>query len=224
MRLLALASLLSTGCAASFANLTTPTTLDPGQGEFQFAPTGFGVAPVPDRRNGTATVLMPNVEMGYRWGQGDGREVGIHAWVAGLGTDLKQRLVEGPVSLAVDPGIALGMQFLYFGEGPYAVPAAALKVPLLVGVRVGDRVELLAAPQAAGMFALAPAIFFAGGSTGARVRIGKGISAMAEVVAMRSFVPYDGAGFWTLQAALALILERAPEPVREPLPFAGPRE
>lgn len=199
------------GCASYGAHLTA-TPVPEGEHEWMVA----ADAVLLDR--GFGPQVLPNPEVGLRFGLGQDIDVGGRLNSGGLELNSVMRVVDtGTLDLALVPGVAVA--FVPATNPDTGVMQASALGSLLLGLHLSPRVELVFGARAVAAYAFpltalrgdassSKMIYSPGASSGVRVRLSRTLSLMPEVNAL---VPYDSArrawSFPSVQAGISLHIE-----------------
>ena len=139
---------LLTACP-SYTLLQSPQNLEAGETRIAVAPSLVGGISVADVDLG---LVLPSGEVSFRHGVTDRLEFGAKIYPLGMYTDLKFQLLDAPhVRLALAPGGSLRGFTLGIAQDDLSAFGGGLvfnpQVPLLVGIPVGERHQLVIAPE-----------------------------------------------------------------------------
>ncbi|MFZ5471824.1 MAG: hypothetical protein ACOZIN_20535 [Myxococcota bacterium] len=152
LRWFALGLAVTLGCT-SYQTLTLPRTIPAGEWRFAVAPTmtsGFPVSP-----SSAFAPVLPTLSVMIRRGLSERLEVGVELEpLARAELDLKVQLLQARTDyegfdLAVAPSAGYGLDFLDGGDFAPNIETFTAQLPLLVGVNVGDRHQIVLAPRCA---------------------------------------------------------------------------
>lgn len=134
---LAVAALTSTGCAG-LGSYQSPHTLEEGAVEFQLQPQFRGAV------SSEGTGALPMLDMAVKYGIDGTSDFGVKLGASGLTFDYKRRLVKSDtLVVSIDP--VIGGFFL--GAGGVGGGFFTVGLPLIIGMQMGDKAELVLAPK-----------------------------------------------------------------------------
>jgi hypothetical protein len=199
------------GCASYGSHLTS-SPVQPGKNSVLLAADALVI----DR--GVGPQVLPNPELGLRFGIAPRVDVGGRMNLGSVETNARWRFLDGPAfGLALVPGLGFG--FVPVTNADTGLFNAHVLGSLIAGVAIAERTELVAGARGASTYAF-PLTTFRGDPAGARwLHAGGGVLGVRFPVGRATYlfpevnvlVPYDtGPADWyfpTLQGGVALEFE-----------------
>ncbi len=136
-----MSALLATGCASLNAAQTANTM---GKGAFQ-----FGLEPAVEAfsgNNGLGTTYAPRVDLALRYGITDSIDIGGKVGSSLIELNAKFQLTD-PANKSLVLSLAPSLGGFVFGSAGNTAGSFTIKVPLLIGIGVGDGNQLVFGPN-----------------------------------------------------------------------------
>jgi len=218
--LVTLALVVLTGCP-SLSTMQTPATVPKGEVRFGIGLEGVGYSEK-DSAGGTSTVAAPQFELNARYGVTDDIDIGAKLYLIGAEIGGKYQFAKGTFEAAVAPAASYISVSLDSGGsgGSDSFSVAYLHLPLLLGYKVTDSLELAFGPKALYAIATGSASdsmnqssvtssgFMAGGFGSIQLKIGKAFWLAPEVNVYKPFTKGATGVIW--QGGLALLFGGPP--------------